>query len=582
MALMTLAAAPGSAQQPLQSDSTPGASGAAQATGVEQQPQDETPTRLPLSGAPRNEEFYRKLREQVPDPVEGRRMALELLEQARRAPDSKRDQEFYENGLAYLSTIDRKNEIELTLAEVIQRTLDNSYNIRVQSYNPAIRATNAVEAEAVFDALFFSNATWNKNNTPTATTLQATDSNSQVFNTGARKLLPTGMSVQAAWNVNRNQFESRFAFATLNPSYRDELSFQLRQPFLRGFGIDFNRAQINLSKNDRRISEHQFSRAVQDHLLEAERAYWQLANTRRILVITARLISEYQRIYDYLKAREGFDASPVEIAQSRAQLDTQVADFARVRKNVRDAEDNLKNLMNDAVLNLADDLEIIPADFPTAEPIILDPLAELQSALDNRDELKEAELAIESARISVGAAKNQALPRFDVLFEYTYDSLGKSQRDAFHNLSHFDFHNYTVGLQFEWPIGNRGPRAALRRARLQHAQANAALKLQIEEIIRQVNVALRELATSFEQIDANLTSVKSQMDNVQAIEDRAERRDPNQLFRELSALESLAGARQRLLQSLITYDLAASALERAKGTLLKYNNVAIQDSQTGP
>ena len=253
-----------------------------------------------------------------------------------------------------------------------------------------------------------------------------------------------------------------------------------------------------------------------------------------------------------------------------------------MKQNVRDAEDNLKALLNDPALTLADDLEIIPTEFPTAEGIILDRLAELQAALDHRQELHEAELAIESARINVGVAKNQALPRFDVTFRYAFDALGKSQHDAFQNLSALDFHNYSVALQFEWPIGNRGARAAVRRARQQHAQALASLKLQIEGILRDVNQAIRELNTSFEQIGANLTSVESALEDVRATEERAERRDPNQLNLELSAQQRLSNARQSLLQSLLNYNFSISRLERAKGTLLEFNNITVADSLDNP
>ena len=526
-------------------------------------------------------DVYRALREQIPDPVSARQHLQQRLDALRPQEDlrQKAEADYILNSLSYINQIDRENKIELSLHESIQRALEGSYNIRVQSYNPAIAATFVVEAEAAFDTIFFSNATFRKSNSPTATTLAATDSTNRFFNTGIRKLLPTGMGVEVAWNVTRQEFDSDFAFSTLNPSYRNELAFQVRQPFLRGFGIDFNRAQINVFKNDRQVSRYQFERSVQDHLLQVEEAYWRLVAARRSLVIESRLITDFQKIYDYLKAREDYDATQVEITQSKARLDMQVAGFVRVRQDVADTEDNLRALLNDPELNLADDIEIVPTEIPTAEPIVLDRLAELQAALDNRQELHEAELAIESAKINVGTAKNLAMPRFDVTFTYTYDALGKSQHDAFQNLGHFDFHNYMVRLEFEWPIGNRGARAALRRAGNQHAQALAGLKLQIEGIIREVNLAIRELNTSYEQIGANLTSVESQIEEVRAIEERAERRDPDQLFRELSARQSLSSARQSLLGSLLNYNFSVPRLERTKGTLLHYDNVVVGDWQ---
>ena len=87
-----------------------------------------------------------------------------------------------------------------------------------------------------------------------------------------------------------------------------------------------------------------------------------------------------------------------------------------------------------------------------------------------------------------------------------------------------------------------------------------------------------EMPSSYEQIGANLKSVESQIEEVQAIEDRAERRDPDQLNRELNARSGLANSRTQLLESLLRYNFAITGLERAKGTLLEFNNVVIVDS----
>ena len=51
---------------------------------------------------------------------------------------------------------------------------------------------------------------------------------------------------------------------------------------------------------------------------------------------------------------------------------------------------------------------------------------------------------------------------------------------------------------------------------------------------------------------------------------------PNTLNLELDAHNSLAVSRQRLLDVLVTYNIALSNLERRKDTLLQYNNITIK------
>ena len=216
-------------------------------------------------------------------------------------------------------------------------------------------------------------------------------------------------------------------------------------------------------------------------------------------------------------------------------------------------------------------------DIPEAVPIVVDRLAEIQTALDHRSELRERGLEIEIAHISVGAAKNQTLPKFDAIFTYKVTGLGADPDLAFDQLSQNDFHEYQVGVQFEWPIGNRAARAVLKQAKLRYQQAIAGRKAQIEQVILDVNNAYRNLETAHQAIYPALGATEASERNVQATKERAERKSPSELQTELSGQEQLAAARRTLLEALIAYNIAIADLERAKGTLLPYNNVNLAE-----
>jgi outer membrane protein TolC len=234
--------------------------------------------------------------------------------------------------------------------------------------------------------------------------------------------------------------------------------------------------------------------------------------------------------------------------------------------------------MNDPHLNQSIEAAIVPTDTPTLEPLMLDMLGEVTAGLNYRAELREARLAIEQAQIAIGVAKNQALPRLDLLFRYIIDGLGGNADRAFSQLSENDYNEYVLGLEFEWPIGNRGPEAALRRARLQQTQAIAGHRAQIENVITQVKQAVYDLMTNYEQIGPSFRAARASADQLVAIRARQERRDPPSLEVELNANEALANARQQLLQALIDYNIDIVNLERQKGTLLRFNNVVIRGS----
>ena len=68
--------------------------------------------------------------------------------------------------------------------------------------------------------------------------------------------------------------------------------------------------------------------------------------------------------------------------------------------------------------------------------------------------------------------------------------------------------------------------------------------------------------------------------NLRSLQTRAETVDPTYLETELNGVERLANARQNLVSVVTDYTITLVELEKAKGTLLEYDNVAITD-ETG-
>ncbi|RJP40397.1 MAG: TolC family protein [Phycisphaerales bacterium] len=505
----------------------------------------------------------------VPDPERARREAM-----ARLQAGTQSEQAFARRYLERLDSICRPTRVPLRLEDVIRRALAGSFAVEVQRYNPAIEATRVVEAQAAFDAVFFSSLTKQIQDRPTASQLTAADFDLFNLTSGVRQLLPTGMSVSAAWSMRRTS--TSLAFQQLNPEYFSDFEVAFRQPLLRGFGLDYNLSAIRVSRNNRQISELQFEQQIRALLRDLEEAYWQLVVARRDLAITAHLLGEFEDVYQYLLARQEFDVTKIQLEDTRANLENSKVELLAKQNVVFNAEDRLIFLMNDPELNFIDDVELFPEDLPTIGHFELDRLGELQTALDGRSDIRESKLRVANARIGVGQAVNQALPRLDLAFTYTVDGLGPSADDAFDELTMHDFTEYTVGIELEVPIGNRAARSAEKRARLIESQARAALKQQIEQVIVDVNVSIRQLTTTYEQIGPRFESVEANERQVESILARAERKDFTQLNAELGARRSLAANRRALMQAIVDYNMAIIDLERAKGTLLPYNSVVIE------
>ena len=521
----------------------------------------------------------------IPDPDEVDRVFTQRLDGLRELTSETRVIESYRKVVAkareFLDAVRRPQRVRLSLAECIQRALMHNYTIRVQAYNPAIQAETLVEAAAAFDAEFFLDTSASHQDRDAMVPSGTEQNDTTAVSGGLRKLLPTGMTAQVGLSWSRTYIDSVDLPKRTNPAHRANFTAELRQPLLRNFGLQVNRAQIEIARVSRDSSYWVFRRNVRDQVQAVETAYWNLVSARRNVAILAESVAQNWVTKEDMWERREHDATPVEIANSRARYQIRYVEYLESIRLLKDAEDALKNLINDPALTLARDIEIIPTEQPLAAGLTIDQFAEVRAALDHRAEITEARLGIETLRIQTAVAKNQVLPQLDLTFTYDVDGVSWSGDNAWDRVVQNDYISYSVAAQFSYPIGNRARQAALRRRRLQEMQATVQLEQVIDSIVQEVNSAVRSIFVRYAQLPEQLGAVKSSERNLRSLQARATAISPTFLETELSAVEQLASARTRLLQVLISYNTGIVDLERAKGTLLEYNNIRLSEPPPG-
>jgi len=475
---------------------------------------------------------------------------------------------------AGIKDIQRAKQIRLSLQECVALALANNYKIKTEGYGPAVSATDILKAEAAFDAMYFADAQYEKKNQPTPVNNQSSDSDTRTLTTGLQKRLSTGATVTGRYSLVRLNNTS-LEQGNIDPQYTSNFLVELRQPLLRNFGVDVNRSQIEVNKNVQKQDQYKYREAVRDTLQDVERAYWRLVQARRNVVIQRHLVAQTEETLEALLKRTTYDVYQIQPTRVKALLGTRRAEYVQVKNAVGDAEDQLKALLNDPSLNLGEDVEIVPTDIPTLGPLVMDRISEVQAALECRSEIHRAKLSIENLRINVAVARNQALPQFDMVFQYGINGLSDNPDNSFDQMSTSNYQDYLVGLSLQYPIGNRAGQAAVRKALLQRDQGLAGLKQVIENVILEVDVAVRNLQTSYFQVPPSKEAVQAAEENLAAIVARKVKLSPEFLEVQLSAQETLANARRALLAALVNYNVSIVQLERAKDTLLRYNNVTV-------
>ena len=476
-----------------------------------------------------------------------------------------------------LRTVD--DRIYVSLQDAIMRTLANNPSVRVVSYTPEIRREDMIRAAAAFDLLLFGQVGIEKGDVPPSLTNPFSGglSDQRTIAVGARQRLITGTQWQTTWGLTRTWSDIGTSPRT---SWVPSVSFEITQPLLRGFGPEFNLAELRIARLNYESSEAEFRQNVEQLVFDVHRAYFALIQARINYEIQQRLLKVTQETLERIRSRGVHDATRVEIKQAEAAVQTRQASLIRAGKFVHDAADTLARLISDPQLNLINHENIIPTTALVEDRVQFDPTDQLLVALENSPVLAQARKAIGVAAININVAENQLLPQLDLQARATVSERDVDLGDAIDDMGDLNYIGYLLQLSFEYPVGNRQREAELRQARYRHLQAQASYQDTMDTVALQVRERIRQIEISFEEMAAQKEAVSAARAQLEALEARERllgRLSPEFLNVKLGAQQTLASAMQAWLQARIDYNTALVELAQVTGVLLDENQVV-----TGP
>ena len=483
----------------------------------------------------------------------------------------------------------RTQSIRLTLQEIIHRAVVNNKDVQVAGYDAAISKTRILENQAHFDPVAYSNVQYTDNKvlSPSSGTLVSNPFTPQVFRTldiqtGLKQQLPSGGQVDLRYEIQRIQ---QTPAGSINPYFLDQVVMQITQPLLRNFGYSINQARVTIGRNDYRISVLDFRNKLEDNLTEIEKDYWQLVEAEQELHVQERLLATSQDTLRILveRAAQGGDVNKLQVSQAGVRVKNQEAILVQARGRLGDISDDIKTRMNDPEFPVAGTITILAVENAALETEVhFDEEDQVRTALLNRFDIGQQMLRIDSSVIAAEVARNNLLPKFDITGSFQVQGPGKDIGRAFDKQGRADFIGGAIGFQFEWPLGNREARSIYRRAMLQHIQAMTQYQSLIDKATNEVKGSLRAVETSWEELgrrrEARLVA-NDQLVGYQQARELGRQLVPEFVDLLLNAEEQFAQAQRDEYLAIANYNLAISRLERAKGTLLRYNNVILEEDR---
>lgn len=481
-------------------------------------------------------------------------------------------------------TSENRHSMAVNVESLILKALEHSPQVTALRIDPEIRETAILEEYAKFDWTAFLETTFDRTSDPVGNTLTVGGNgtryrdNNLTSRSGLRKKFDQGLEFDVSQRVGRQDNNSLFLIP--NPQGTARLEFNFRQPLMRGGGQTVNQSRVVLAMIDRNIADQELVERLQEHLVGVYQAYWSLYRARAFRLQKLRLLDRAMKIQALLEARQGIDSLKRQVLRARAAVASRRSEIVRADMAIRNAESQLRLLVNSPELKQGPRIELLPAELPMSHSLDVSLRGSIEAALTHRPDVAAAIQKMKAESLRLGVAKNQMLPRLDfVLGTYVAGLRASGEIDgAFRNQFTEGEPGYTLGLVFEYPLGNQAARARAQRSEWELARSLKEFEATVETGMTEVELAVRELETAYQEMLSRFQSMLAAETEANYLMERwqhlpGDNQTTSFLLEDLlDAQERVATEEADFVTAQVDYVLAVTGLKEATGTLLSCDN----------
>jgi outer membrane protein len=528
--------------------------------------------------------------------------------------------------------VDMTDQHLLSVRQAIEMALANNKDIEVARQNVKIAEFDLKGSRGAYDPKLSSQSYYERSENPSASFLSGSATGAVIQSDITATARLEGLT--PAWgggyrvDLSAIRLTTNNLFSALNPQYPTALTFSYTQPLLRGLRMDQSRRQIEIAKKNLTLTDAQFRQRAIETITNVQRTYWDLVFALRNLQIQRDAVRDARAQLEHNKrlVEQGMLA-PIDVVAAEAQLTGFEQTVYTALEEVSRAENNLKNLIapnKDASLWRE---AIVPSDPVNIEPPVIEVNAAVETALQNRPEVQQSNLAREINQIDQKYFKEQTKPQVDLIGSYGTVGLagplnttggnpfsasnqvltqrvneligvvnglpGQAQQitpippspppaipdevigglgTSFNQLARNTFNNFRMGVQVSLPLKNRTAEAQLGRS-LVEGQRITTQREQLEQNIQvDVRNALQLVRTGQSRLVA-AAATRAAAEQQYSSEQRKFDAGQSTLFLVLERQTALTTARGNELRAQTDLNKAIADLQRATGNALTANNI---------
>lgn len=461
--------------------------------------------------------------------------------------------------------------MNLSLKESLRLAVERNLDLKADFYSPAQAESDIRINRAIFETHLTLNTSYQDASTYSPSLINGVDQKTFMLTPGAYKLLPSGGTVELSFqNVHHD-------ISTAKPeSYWDSsLGLTFTQPLLKNFGRETTELNIRVAETAKGGSLSHLKSRVMTTVAQVAGEYYRLGSLREDLESKKISLQLAKTILNDTEARVRAGVMPaMEILNAQFGVSSREKDVIDAEKALNDQVDLLRLL-----LQLEGGADIVPTDKPDRFAYVLDENDAVAKALSIRPELDELLSQLKTLELQSSVARSQTKPNLNLVTSAALTGADRIYGRNIERTGSMDYPVWSVGLQFDYPLGNQAAENDYIKSRLKTDQLKVQIVSLRASIANEVRGAIRSVQANYKQLDV--------ADRARAYADERLKAYMKKLEvglatnKDLLDVENdLAAARTNQIKAQAAYAISLQQLWKATGELLDKEGIVIASDRS--
>lgn len=458
--------------------------------------------------------------------------------------------------------------LSLTVKDAVLLSLGENERIRLMAMEPRIGNTRPEQALGEFDPVPYIQGTETQSRTPAGSSLVGQEETVTRGRLGIRGMHITGITYDLFTELERSSSDNPFRLT--NPQYRGRLELQIQKDLLDGFTPESNLAEYHSAVKEVQSKVENFRSVINEQIHLVQTAYWDYVGAIRQQEEANSQLEFARDTVEVTRSRvEAKKVADVELLEARAKRSEVKERVIFTENQTRNKRDRLLQFIAPPDVDTTGwNVDIQPVSTPAIQGTSFNEKKLIEEAFQFRPEIHSLKKRIQASKRRQEQLQEDVRPDLDLNVSYSLQSLEESRSRGFDQIPRGGYYDWTMGLKFSFPIGNRTARARLRRERLKQRRLKLQKDRRKTEIARDVRKALRELNSSRARIQAAEDTVELSKKQLEAEQTR-QGLGLTTTHKVLEIKTELVEARMRLIQAKADFMKALSNVKKSTGRLVK-------------